>query len=730
MYHHFFLTRVTEVLHHTAFALKWFAVGELAWLEGAPLARIAVDVGGTFTDLVAIGQDGSISTAKTLTTPSDHAEGILNSVDEADIDLTSSESFVHGSTIAINTVLQRRGAKTALITTQGFRDAYEIARGNRPDAYNLWFQRPQPLVPRRHRYEVAERMSPTGVVWEELDRRTLDTVIERLAAEGIEAVAVCLLHAYANAEHELAVGEALNVALPNVYVSLSHQIMREYREYERTSTTVLNAYVGPTLLRYLDSLERRLAERDFSGRLLIMQSNGGAMSVGLAKRTPVRMMESGPVSGVIGAAEIGMGMGIPDVISFDMGGTTAKSSLVRRGQVQVSDGYYIGGYETGHPMQLPVVDIVEVGSGGGSIAWLDDAGGLKVGPVSAGAEPGPASYGRGGDQPTITDANVVLGRLGSESFLGGDMPLDAAAARRSVEDKVAQPLQLATDAAATGIVDIGDAQMSLSVRAVSVRKGEDPRDYALVASGGAGPLHATLLARELNIGRVIIPVLPGQFSAWGMLACDVRHDLVQTMIGLLKEVDPSAVEAALKRSEEEVRARLHEDLGDIDESAIQTQRFLQLRYKGQEFTVDVPLGDSARVESALGDVRSGFDRMHHNLYGHSAPDEPVEMVGLRVAVRSPLPGSVNPFEVMTQRGVEGRARGAPQTRDIVLHPDCGPVTCAVHQREELKVGEVVHGPAVVEERSSTALLLEGDRLEVASNGALVIEIAHEEREDA
>lgn len=684
------------------------------------MRHIAADIGGTFTDLAAVDSQGVFSTAKTLTTPHDHAQGVLDGLDKLGADLRRTELFLHGSTIAINTVLQRVGARTALITTEGFRDVYEIGRGNRSEPYNLFFGKPEPLVRRRLRREVRERVLADGSVRTPLDTRGASALIEELRDLGVESVAVCLLHSYANPEHELRIGELFEQLWPEAYVTLSHQIMREYREYERSSTTVLNSYVGPVVSRYLDSLSERLTQRGFRGRLLIMQSNGGTMSLETARRSPVRMMESGPVAGVTGAAALAERLGKPRVIPFDMGGTTAKTSLVKDGKVDISPGYFIGGYATGHPMSLPVVNIVEVGAGGGSIAWVDAAGALKVGPRSAGASPGPACYGLGGDRPTVTDANLVLGRLGESRFLGGEMRLDRAAAENAIRKHVAEPLGLDLLAAARGIVTVADAQMALAVRAVSVEKGEDPREFALVATGGAGPLHAVSIAKELNIRTVIVPVLPGQFSAKGMLSSRVRHDLTRTQ---LAPFEPETVEnyaVTIKALSAEALARLRADVGDGAQPPV-LEHFLDLRYRGQEFTISVPVPEEGLSTSNYARVRADFDALHERLYGHQAPDEAVEAIGVHTVVSMPL---VQITEPLPASPADPPPPAEPShSRPVVLHggsPE--PMPIPVYDRERLVPGHRIEGPAVVQEATSSVVCYRGDVVTVAADNSLVITV--------
>lgn len=683
------------------------------------MKQIAVDIGGTFTDLAAVDEHGVFSTAKTLTTPHDQAEGVLKGLDRLGARLPETELLLHGSTIAINAVLQRDGARTGLITTAGFRDVYEIGRGNRSVPYDLFFGKPEPLVPRRLRLEVRERVLADGSVRTPLDLGHARTVIDELRASGVESIAVCLLHSYANPDHEIALGRLIEEMWPEAYITLSHEVMREYREYERTSTTVLNAYVGPVVSRYLDSLSDQLGERGFRGRLLVMQSNGGIMSVGTARKNPVRMMESGPVAGVIGAAALATGLGMPRLIPFDMGGTTAKTSLVKDGQVDISAGYFIGGYATGHPMALPVVNIVEVGAGGGSIAWVDAAGALKIGPVSAGASPGPACYGLGGTRPTVTDANLVLGRVGADGFLGGEMPLDRAAAETAIMEHVGRPLGMDLLTAALGIITIADAQMSLAVRAVSVEKGEDPREFALVATGGAGPVHAVSIARELNIGTVVVPVLPGQFSAKGMLSSEVRHDLTRTLVSAFTPETIEAYATVVKSLEHEAWARLRADVGEPARPP-RLSGFIDLRYRGQEFTITVPLPEEGLSAGTYPGVRGLFDTMHDRLYGHQAPEEAVEAIAVRTVISMPLDDDGPPPP--TAAPATGPAEPAGR-RPVVLHgggPE--PVECPVYLRDALVPDHRIAGPAVIQEATSSVVIHDGDVLTVAPDHSLVISV--------
>jgi N-methylhydantoinase A len=675
--------------------------------------RIAVDIGGTFTDLVAVDDQGKIFRSKALTTPEDLARGIDDCLTGANIDVASAKFFVHGSTITINAVLERKGARTGLITTQGFRDVYEIGRGNRPEGYNLFFKRPVPLVPRDLRLEVEERLYATGEVLKTLDEQSAHATIGALKAAGVESIAVCLLHAYANPVHEVRLGQLLRRQFPGAYVSLSHEILREFREYERTSTTVLNAYVGPIVNGYLVSLERMLGAGGFRGAFRVMQSNGGLMSAETAKKMPVAMMESGPVAGVIAAASLGESLDCRQIISFDMGGTTAKASLIKDFHPEVTSHYYVGGYVSGHPMMLPVVDIVEVGNGGGSIAWIDPAGGLKVGPQSASAAPGPACYGQGGGEPTVTDANLIVGRIDPEYFLGSGIRLQRDKAAAAIEEKVAKPLGLSLEEAALGILTIANFNMSLAVRAVSVEKGYDPRDCALVPSGGGGALHAPAIARELAVPRIIIPPMPAHFSAFGMLLADLKHDYVQTFVRELKETSGGEIAGAFAILEKSACDTLREE-GATPEQ-IQLRRFLDMRYRGQEYTLPVPVTEDLRALGNFDSIRSRFDKLHQEHYGHSAPKEPVMMVNLRLSALGRFDNRIA-LASSTRDGDRGERGWRP-----VIFVD-KPLQCPIYLRSGLKSEDRLDGPAVIEELGATILLYPGDRMQVDDFGHLVIDV--------
>jgi N-methylhydantoinase A len=673
----------------------------------------AIDIGGTFTDLIGFDYAaGRFAQAKSLTTPHDLVQGVLDCIGKSGLSAPAIDELIHGSTIAINTLIERNGARTGLVVTRGTRDVYIIGRGNRPEAYNLFFHRHRPLLPRRLTFEVAERMLSTGEVREPLRAESVAAACAALKAEGVEAVAVCFLHSYVNPDHERAAGRMIRAALPGAYVSLSHEILREYREFERMSTTIVNAYIGPRVGGYVSGLATRLGDIGFRGNLSIMRSNGGVMTPQVATTRPAAMMESGPVGGIIASAQIGRRLGFADVISFDMGGTTAKASLVRHGEPTMSPGYYVGGYAAGHPVMLPMIDVVEVGAGGGSIAWLDAVGALKVGPQSAGADPGPACYGGGGTSPTITDANLVLGRLDPDNFLGGEMRLDATAAWDAIKSRIAGPLGIDAVAAAQAIVDIANAKMSLAVREVSVAKGYDPRDFALVASGGAGPLHVLAIARELHIPKVIVPLFPSHFSALGMLLADERHDFTRTFYVELAGADFAKLLAVC----DEMVAQASAALRHAKDAARRID--LDIRYVGQEFTLPVPVTRGQLAGADRAGIRTAFDALYEQRYAHHSPDEPVEIVNIRVAVvgkRTRIS-----FPDLPDRG-PGPAKPTG-TREVYICDPRRPAICPVYRRDRLGAASAIAGPALIEEHGTTTVLFPSDGCIVAPSGELIIAV--------
>jgi N-methylhydantoinase A len=668
---------------------------------------VAVDIGGTFTDF--LGYDsatGRLVSSKTPTTPASLEQGIRDCLNKAGVRTNTIDAFVHGSTIAINTVLERKGARTALVVTKGTRDVYKIGRGNRPDAYDIWFKRPEPLVPRHLTFEVEERLLASGETHTPLNIDQAETIAKQITETGVEAVAVCFLHSWNNPVHELRMAQVLN---PKIYRSVSHEILREYGEYERISTTVLNSYIGPRVSAYVQGLEQMLEEDGFAGRVSIMQSNGGVMSPSVARHLPVAMLESGPVGGFIAAARTGKALGYRNVIGFDMGGTTAKANCAQDGEPQMSHGYHIGGYALGQPMMLPVVDTVEVGSGGGSIARVDHTGALKVGPESAGADPGPACYGKGGTAPTVTDANLLLGRLDPRRFLGGEMPLEIEPAREAISRYVAQPLGCSEIDAARAIVKIAVMNMSLAVRQVSVERGYDPRDFVMVAFGGAGPLHAVEVARSLHIPLVLIPNFPGQFSAGGMLLAEPRHDFVRTYYRSLDEADFRE----LGRIAAEMEATARDRMGP-SERHIRMNHSLEVRYTSQDFALPIPVAPASYADDYKATIRKAFHALHETRFGYHDADMALEIVNAHLVATGPLK-----LQALSRpSSFEGPALLG--TRLVVFDTDA--IECPVHTRESLSVGEQIAGPAIIQEYASTTVLFANDRAEVLPSGELLIHL--------
>jgi len=676
--------------------------------------RIGVDIGGTFTDLVALDEaTGAVVNTKALSTPRDLLAGVLRCVDQTGVRLADCRLLIHGTTIAINALLEGTGARTGLLTTEGFRDVLEIGRGDFLRMYDVLYRRPAPLVPRGRRLEAPERLDARGAVLVPLDEAAVRAAAERLGGDGVESVAIAFLFSYRSPAHEQRAAEIVAAALPGASVSASHQITQEWREYERTSTTVVNAYIQPVLDRYLRAFEQGLAGRGFAGQLLITQSNGGASSLAAARTRPVHTIESGPAAGATGCASLARLLGrdgdqdwdAARLISFDMGGTTAKCAVVERGLVQTTDEYHVDG----RPVRIPVIDIKEVSAGGGTIAWVDAGGTLALGPRSAGAEPGPVCYGRGGVEPTVTDANVVLGRIDAARFLGGAMPLDQGAAARAIDERLASPLGLGRVAAAAGVVRLADVKMALAVRSVTTERGLDPRDYALVAYGGGGPLHAVAIARELGVPRVVVPPSPSTFSAWGMLATDLRHDLVRTVLEPVDATDAAWAEARYREMQAEVEAILP------PVGTSRTRRAADLRYLGQEHTVTVEADEVSWTE-----LRQRFDTAHERAYGYAAPDVPVQLLNLRLTVVFPLE---RPRLTALPRGTG--AVPAPETRKIYSTLVQELLEYRVFQRDRLCAGDAIEGPAAVEEAGTTTVIEPGDVLRVEAHGGLVVDVARE-----
>jgi N-methylhydantoinase A len=685
--------------------------------EGRPGLRLAADIGGTFTDVAAFDPEtGRLRLGKALSTPHRLVDGITAGVASAGTAYADAGLFLHGSTVAINTILERTGARTALIITEGFRDIYEIGRINRPDAYNLFFRKHMPLIERALRFEVHERVLADGGVDIPLDDNEIATLGWRLECLGIEAVAILFLNCYRNADHEARAKAVIEARHPAMFVSASHELSREYREFERCSTVAANAYIGPKVRRYLTEIGEHITGAGFGGSFLVVQSTGGLYEAAQAKSQCVRMLESGPAAGVIGTRALCQALALDNAIAFDMGGTTAKAGVIHKGEPLTTGAALIGGYEQALPVQIAMMDIFEVGTGGGSIARVED-GALRVGPQSAGAQPGPACYGLGGAAPTVTDANLVLGRLAADRFLGGEMQLDEEAARTALMSHVAGPLSMELTAAADGILRIAVVAMSYAVKRVTTERGLDAGDFVLVAYGGAGPLHAVEIAREIGIRRVIIPNAPGVFSAFGMLYADLRYDYVRTWPVRLEDAALDDFVRIYDELEDEGRQAIA--AASVTPEEITIGRAADMRYVGQEHAVTVDLPAQVFADGDRDAIKRHFDDMHLQRYGTSAPGERAEIVSLRTTVtgvmRKPVIAEIASGSWTPPKAARTGARP-------VYFDGHGFVDTKTYARDALAAGNRIKGPALIEEHASTTVLAPGDALEVDRFGNLVIVI--------
>lgn len=686
--------------------------------------RVATDVGGTFTDLVyydvddATGAITSMRAEKAHTTPPNFEQGVLDAVAKAQIPAADVAFFAHGATVVINALTERKGVKTGLITTKGFRDTLEIGRGNRPDFFNIRYRKPEPFIPRYLRQEVTERLNHHGEVLTSLVLDDIDPIIESFKAEGVEAVAICLLHAYANPAHEIAVLERVNQLWPEAVTVASHQISREWREYERSNTAALCAYVKPVTERYLAKMETALGEQGFDGSFYVMQSNGGIDTVGAVRKAPISIVESGPASGVLGAAALGKLLGLENVIAFDIGGTTAKCSLIDGGEVSITSEYMIERSElsAGYPIMTPVVDIVEIGNGGGSIGWVDEHGKMHVGPKSAGALPGPVAYGKGGTQPTTTDANLMLGRINPDYFIGGEIQADMDAVHTAFTDLGGQ-LGLSPEDAARGVVRIANHNMTNALKLVSINRGYDPRDFSMVAFGGGGAMHAAALARELNIPKVIIPAHASVFSAWGMLMSDLRRDAIRTMPMAVTPETAATLSGVFDEMEAEARAAYEAE--GVPADRIYFERKVDLRYEGQEHSssVNVPAGglDASAVDELLANFHDAYEREYTYRLGN-----PVQLVSVHLVAYARVD---RPQLATLPENPD--ASGAIKSRRMVDFDLDGVLETVIYDRDKLGAGAEFCGPAIVEEAGSTSVVFPGQSVRVDQYGNLHIAITGE-----
>jgi len=675
--------------------------------------RLGIDIGGTFTDLVLIGADGSLATHKVLSTPDDYGRAIVAAVREMVAHPEHVEEIVHGTTVCSNAILEGKGARTGLITTRGFRDALEIGRMRYPRLYDLTWMKPPPLVERRRRREVAERLDRDGCVVEPLDETSVREALHALADDGIESLAVCLLHSYMNPQHELRVGKIVEDAAPELPISLSCEVLPEIGEYERMSTTVINAYLQPVVRSYLTGLGESLESTGLRAPIRVMQSNGGVMAARAATERPIHIVESGPAAGVIATLELAQACNLSDVIALDMGGTTAKASIIESGQLQraaefeVAAGLNIGNRlntGAGYKLRVPAIDIAEVGAGGGSLVTIDAGGAVHVGPESAGAEPGPVCYARGGTGPTLTDANLLLGYLNPSALLGGQLPIDRVLAERVFQERVAQPLGMSVLEAAYGIHQIAVANMVRAVKAISSERGRDPRGFAFVAYGGNGPLHAVSAAAELGVHTVVVPPSPGVFSAIGLLAAEPTQHAAKSFLRLTAELDAATMEQAFCELEQVVGEGL------ASEGRVELRRTIDVRYAGQSFELSLPVPAPLEA-SVLAELDERFAMEHERTYGHRAVGDPVEAVHIRV----------QGYVAAVKRPPVSTLRDSPiaNTRPAYFGPSHRLVQTPVVARSQLSE-ELRGGPLIVEEYDATSVIAPGWSIRRDTHNNLII----------
>ncbi len=686
--------------------------------------RVATDIGGTFTDLVCLefddktGKPIGVKVSKSDTTPSNFEEGIFDTIHKADVDLNKIDFFAHGTTVVINALTERKGAKTALVTTSGFRDVLEIARCNRPDLFNFNFIKQSPFVPRFLRFEVEERMDYKGGIVKELNTSTLMSIAKVCKEESVEAVAICLLHAYKNPVHEIRLLEELTRLLPNVEIIASYQVTREWREYERTSSTVLSAYVLPLAKKYLNNLEKKLKAKGLKKAPYIMQSNGGITTIKDVKENPITMVESGPSSGVFGAIALGKVIGKKDLIVLDIGGTTAKCALVENGQVKITTNYKIDHSRTkaGYPIQTPVIDIVEIGNGGGSIAWIDAGGKMHVGPKSAGAMPGPAAYGRGGKNLTTTDANIITGKIHPDYFLGGELQPDYVSIDLAVAP-LCKKLNATKEDVAKGIIRIANANMINALKLISVNKGYDPRDFTMMVIGGGGAMHGADLARELQVKELIIPPHAGVFSAFGMLMSNLRRDYIRTNVFILNDKQKKNIQNIFLEMRTIAIANYKED--NYDSSDVVFTHYADLRYNGQEHYVKVQL-DNFSDKTELDEIITNFHKAHKKQYSFSL-DVSVELVNFHLVAEVEVDKPDFPKLENTEKKVEDAVFGNQE----VDFDDLGKHLTKFYNRELLEPGMIINGPAVIAENATTTIVTPIHILYVDDYGNLILTLQQE-----
>ncbi len=682
--------------------------------------RVATDVGGTFTDLVYV-DEGKVKAVKSDTTPPNFEQGVINSIEKAQLTLADVDFFAHGSTVVINAITERKGVKTGLLTTKGFKDVLEIARGNTPDIFNNCYQKPSPFVERHLRKELSERLNYLGEVIEPIDLSTLPETLAYFKANDIKAIGVCFLHAYLNPIHEQMAVAEIKKLWPEIDVIASHEISAEWREYERTSTTVLSAYVLPPAQQYLNKLKYGLAEKGLKSDPFIMQSNGGIATLNAASKNPITLVESGPVGGILGAASYGKLINDGNIMALDIGGTTAKCSLIHNGATRITTEYMLEktAKTAGYPIKTPVIDIVEIGNGGGSIAWVDAAGSLHVGPKSAGSTPGPVAYNRGGTSPTTTDANLITGRINPDNFAGGEIQPDMKIVQDAF-DKIGKQLGVDGTQVAHGVLKIANSNIVNALKLISVNRGYDPRDFVLMAFGGGGALHATALGKELNARKVIIPPYAGVFSAFGMLMIDLRRDYIQTNKIEVTQDSKSVIYDAFQIAISKASQDYQED-GFSDQDVIH-ELYIDARYHGQEHTVKVPLPSlELDVPVFFEHLKQRFHESHLQEYTFSLEDSDIEIVNTHLVAFGVLDkAELTPVVKSETKDASAAILGE---RDVDFD-DLGIYKTKIYNRELLHYGMEFTGPAIIEEVTTTTVVLPENKVEIDAYGGIHIHLTH------
>jgi N-methylhydantoinase A len=683
---------------------------------------VGVDVGGTFTDVTLVdSKTGEIKNHKVSSTPDDPSRAIMKGIKDIleinDIAVEDVQYLAHGTTVATNALIERKGAVTGLIVTEGFRDLLEIGRQTRPSLYNFFEEKPQPVIPGNLRFEASERLLANGQVHKVIDEESLHKAIDALKEQGVKSIAVCFLFSYLNPEHEKVAVDTIRKRFPEVYVSASHEIVPEFREYSRLSTTALNAYLGPVMKNYMENFLNSVKEYGIPAEPYITQSNGGIISIHESVSSPLRTAVSGPAAGVVAAKNLAELTGYKNMITFDMGGTSADFSLIENGEPKISMEREVEGF----PARIPMLDIHACGAGGGSIAYIDNGGALKVGPESAGSTPGPASYGRGGTKPTVTDANLLLGRLNPKEILGGRMTVDLEAAKQAINENICEQSLLTLEEATAGIISVVNANMSRAIRLISIQKGHDPRDFTLVSFGGAGGLHCSALAKELNIPRVLIPPSPGTFCSLGLLVTDVRTDYVRST---LEEASPESMKVVASHFEElkEEGIKLLEK-ENITESKRKYELVIDMRFKGQNYEIPIPVEWDELTPTGFATLKDRFQEQHEKIYGYAKKDGILEFVNYRLTAVGQLPKAR--FEKLNVAGETPVPRASRQVYFTEIEKP-GYYDTKIFAREDLKPGNQLQGPLIVEQMDTTILVLPEQTMKVDEYGNLIINTFGEE----